>query len=276
VNFDYSKYCLVGLIAAAATLNAQAWTKANVKTLNTNSGARFGWVGEKPPAPAPTLFVFASDLAGSLTSGDYVKCGQLLAKDGFLCVSLDVPCHGMDQRAGEPNGLKGWRARLDKNENFAAEFVKKASEVLDYLIREGYTDPKRVAVAGTSRGGFMALHFAAAEPRVRAAVAFAPVTDLPVLTEFKGLENHALTQSIAASTLAETLAGRPIWICIGNHDQRVGTDHCIAFTRKVVAASIAGGKPAPIEIHVVQSEGHGIHGTAHDEAAVWLAAKLKE
>lgn len=269
------RYFLVGFIAAAATLNAQTGSKANLKTLHTTSGVRLGLLGEKPDVPAPTLFVFAWDISSSLTSDDYVKCGQLLSKEGYLCVSLDVPCHGADQRPDEPNGLTGWRARLDKNENFVATFTSKASDVLDYLIKEGYTDPKRVAVAGTSRGGFCALHFGAADTRVNAVIAFAPVTDLPVVTEFKGLEKHALTQSLAASTLAEKLAGRPIWICIGNNDQRVGTKNCFDFSQAVAAATVKTAHSAPVEIHIMETVGHAIHGTAHEEAAVWLATKLR-
>jgi hypothetical protein len=53
----------------------------------------------------------------------------------------------------------------------------------------------------------------------------------------------------------------------------VGTDSVIAFTRKVVAASLAQGKPAPIELHVMQTEDHAIHTTAHEEAAAWILVR---
>jgi len=198
-----------------------------------------------------------------------------LRRRGWQCVSLDVPCHGDDVRSGEPPELQGWRARLDQHENFMAGYMKKCSDVLDYLVQEGFTDQARVAVAGTSRGGFCALHFAASEPRVKWVMAFAPVTDLPMLAEFKGLENDAITKSLAAANLAEKLVGRRLWLCIGNNDRRVGTDECFAFVRRVAHANLAVGKPATIELHVMPSDGHAIHDTAHNEAAAWLLQKLK-
>jgi len=243
--------------------------------LTTADGVRFFIVGEKPRQPAPTLFVLAVSGRGSLQSDDYVKSGRLLRQQGWLCASVDVPCHDEDSRPGEPSALKGWRFRLDQGENFIAPFVEKCRAALDHLIKEGYTDPQRVAVAGTSRGGFCAFHFAANEPRVKWVVAFAPVTDLPVLEEFRGLENHALTKSLGVANLADNLVGKHIWICIGNNDARVGTDQCFAFTRKVAQTDLAADKPATIELHVMPSVGHAIHATAHDEAAAWLAATSK-
>lgn len=257
------------------SLNTNAAQASSLLALETTTGVRFVVRGGKPVSPAATLFVFATDRAGTLHSDDYAKCGQRFLADGGICVSLDIPAHGDDLRTGEPNGLKAWRVRLDKKENFIAPFVANASAVLDHLIREGFTDPKRVAVAGTSRGGFCALHWAAAEPRVRAVVAFAPVTDLPVLQEFHGLENDALTQSLAARMLAGKLANRPIWICMGNNDQRVGTRNCFEFTQAVTAASLATAKTAPIEFHIMETEGHRTHATAHDDASAWLADKMK-
>jgi dienelactone hydrolase len=247
-----------------------------VKHVTTPSGISFGMLGEKGAAPAPTVVVIASSIEPTLTSPDYANRWEMLAQKGYICVALDLPCHGADGRPGEPSKLQGWRRRLDTNENFVAPFVKSASAMIDHLIQEGYTDPKRIAIGGTSRGGWIGLHLAAAESRVQAIAAFAPVTDLTVLAEFNGLQHHPLTQSLAAIHLADKLAGRAIWMCIGNNDQRVGTDKCIAFARKVAAVAIADGKPAPIEIHVMQTDGHGTHKTAYAEATAWIERELRE
>jgi dienelactone hydrolase len=248
---------------------------AKIKVLETSTGIRFGLLGSKGEAPAPTLFVLASSLEDSLTSDDFAKVGKLLLKKGFICVALDVPCHGADVKKGEPAGLTGWRARLEKGEDLVGTLTKKLSAVLDHLIREGYTDAKKVALCGTSRGGFMALHFAVAEPRVRCVAAFAPVTDLPALSEFNGMEKHAPTMALDLRRHAGKLAGRSVWLCIGNADERVGTDQAIAFTRKVVSASVAAKKPADVELHVMPTIGHRIHATAHEEAAAWFAARIQ-
>jgi dienelactone hydrolase len=212
---------------------------------------------------------------GTLQSDDYNKVGKSLIPQGYICVALDLPCHGKNVRADEPPGLDGWAARLSKGEDPISPFTKDASSVLDHLIAEGLTDPARVAVCGTSRGGFAALHFAAAEPRARCAAAFAPVTDLLALREFTGQDRNEPTNALALRHLDGKLAGRPIWMCIGNHDERVDTDFAIGFTRDVVKASVAQKKKALIELHVMTSEGHSIHPTAHEEAAAWIAKQLK-
>jgi dienelactone hydrolase len=271
----FSSFLAVALVLFAAQPGKSAEPGHEVQTLQTPSGVRYGVRGAKPNSPAPTLFVLASTLESSLQSKEFNDIGNRLAEKGFLCVALDAPCHGKDVKAGEPDGLRGWRARLEKGVDLVPGFAAQCSAVLDHLVRERYTDPARVAVCGTSRGGFLALHWAAAEPRVQCAVAFAPVTNLLALREFNGMDRHAATQALNLERHADKLAGRPVWVCIGNHDERVSTDDVIRFTRRVVAASVAAQKKPLVEIHVMPSPGHTIHPTAHAEAAAWALARIK-
>lgn len=264
----------LGLLSISAGAAQSAEPK--VKILHTPGKVRFGVLGEKGAAPAPTLFVLASEIEVTLVGPDFNKVGRFLAPQGWLSVALDVSCHGQDSKPGEPTGLAGWRARMEKGDNFTVSLARQVSEVLDHLIAEGYTDKSRVALCGTSRGGFMALHCAALEPRFRAVAAFAPVTDLLKVSEFSGLEKNDLANSLKLVHLADKLAGRSIWICIGNNDERVSTDECIAFTRAVTKSAISRKLPAEIEIHVMPSIGHSIHKTAHDEAAAWFQKRINE
>jgi CubicO group peptidase (beta-lactamase class C family)/dienelactone hydrolase len=260
---------------STSTSTSQAPADAALNILKTPSGVRFGMLGPKPGAPAPILFVFANEIRETLQNVSYNKIGMLLAPQGFVSVAIDLPCHGENVVPREPQGLDGWAARLKNDKDPIPAVVKDASAVLNYLIAEGYADPSKVTACGTSRGGFSAIHFAAGEPRVRCVAAFAPVTDLLALREFQGMGDHARTNELALGKLADKLAGRPVWMCIGNYDERVDTDRAIAFTREVVKASVEGKKPALIELHVTTSIGHTIHPTAHDEAAVWIAGQLK-
>lgn len=244
----------------------------NLHILETPGGVKFGSLGKPQANRAPTIIVIGSDLEYSLKNDEINEVGRLLGPHGVSSFALDVPCHGADIRTGEPDGLNGWRSRLDHNEDFVAPFTKNVSAIIDYLIKQGYSS--RIAIAGTSRGGFMGLHAMAEDPRVSCSASFAPVTELTVLNEFKGLEEHALTRSIALNNVADKLAGRPLWMCIGNNDERVGTDHLVDFSRKVVAASFSKGLPAPVELHIMQTEGHRIHATAHQEAAAWMLGHL--
>jgi dienelactone hydrolase len=245
------------------------------KPLKTTDGVEFAIVGEKPGEPAPTLFIFALDTAGTLNREIYRQAGNLLADKGWLCVSLDLPCHATQRRKGEATELKGWRQRIDAGENIMEEFTGRAKKVLDYLVTEKYTDPNRVAACGTSRGGFSACHFAIAEPRVKCVAAYAPVADLAALREFRGAENSPLVKSLALANHVGKLAGRGVWIVIGDNDQRVGTDNVIEFARKLSAAAVAKKVPRHIELYVASVEGHSTPPDTAEKSAAWIEKMLK-
>ena len=238
----------------------------------TPSGIEFGILGDKPSSPAPVLFLFAADLDLTLSDPAYNRVGTLLMRRGYICVSLDAPCHGKDNRENATNPLASWRDRLDKGDDLVGEFNKRCTRVLDYLVAEHYVDASRVAAAGTSRGGFLALHWAAAEPRVRCVAAFSPVTELLALAEFKGTKDEARARALDLQAVVAKLADRAIWIEIGNDDHRVGTDRAIAFMRAVVREATAKKLPPRIELHVTTTPGHSTPAVAHDDAAAWIAA----
>ncbi len=211
-----------------------------------------------------------------LRSPYYRQCGNQLSEQGFLLISIDLPCHGKEHRSREPEGLAGWPARCEQGENFVKNSNIRLSGVLDDLIRAGYTDPGKVGICGTSRGGYLALQFAAHDSRVQAAAVFAPVTDLVALREFKGLENNALVRSLSIIQQAENLAGRPVWIIIGDRDKRVGTDHAIDFARAVTKTSLAKGLNSQVELHVIaEPRGHTVTAGASEQAAEWFERYIK-
>jgi alpha-beta hydrolase superfamily lysophospholipase len=244
------------------------------EVLATADGVRFGVWPKRPGQPAPVLFVLAGSIEDTLGSSYFRPSGHHLANEGIVCVSVDLPCHGRDAKPDE-KGLTGWRTRVDRGENFVAEFTGKLGRVLDHLIKEGIADPQRVAALGTSRGGFIAAHFAAADARVRQAVCFAPVTDLALLSEFRGAEQSPLVQQLALEKHAAALAGRPLWLVIGDRDARVGTDAAIRFARAVSAASLAAQLPAAVDLHVVaEPKGHTVPAGYAEIGAAWLRQKL--
>jgi dienelactone hydrolase len=259
-------------ITAAAGFAADAPTEVAART--TSDGVRFATLGAKRVKPAPTLFVFATDTETSLSQEIYLKAGMVLGKQGWLCVSLDLPCHGAETREGEPGGLAGWRHRVDAGEDPMDDFANRCRRVLDYLVSEGWTDASRVAVCGTSRGGFSALHFAASDPRVQCVVGYAPLTDLKALQEFRGAEDAPLVRRLAIANYADKLANRAVWITIGSTDERVGTDLAIATARAITAAAVAGNLPHRVELHVLPAPGHTTPAGAVEQSAAFIAGAL--
>lgn len=240
--------------------------------LETSSGIPFGIMGRAEHAPV--LFIFALSIQETLENEHYARVGKLLLEDGWNAVSLDAPCHGSDLRKGEPFGLDGWRVRIEDGDLLILDFCRQASEVLDHLIKKGVTDPQRVAACGTSRGGFLAMHFAAFDARVQAVAAFAPVTTLQALKEFEGIKDSSTVLSLDLTRQTQTLAERAVWISIGNDDRRVGTDHAVRLARDIAGAAVAQGLFANIELHVLTYQGHTVLPEAHDAAAAWLQTKV--
>ena len=275
-----------GLVLVAAwvvTSNAQEVkprTLGQSTMLRTPSGVEFAMVGKKGARPAPVLFVMGGAAQQIIENESSNLVGWLLAKHGFLSVALDIPCHGKDRRPGEKEGMDCWRARLEKKEDLLSDFMTRLSSVIDYLIKEGYADPSRLGAAGPSRGGFMALHSAAVEPRLRYAVAFAPLTDLLALREFKGFADPAPARALDVMLLVDKLIDRPVLVSIGHNDERVGTRHAMDFALRLMELSKIHKQPMThfwsgddIKLIVTPSEGasgHSSYRTAHNDAAEWI------
>ncbi len=237
-------------------------------------GTRFALLGDRPVQPAPTLFVFQGDIDTAMREPIYTEVGRILARRGWLAVVIDAPAHGEDHRPGEPKELAAWNWRVEHGEDLVGGFILRARTVLDHLIQTNQTDPARVAAVGTSRGGFLAFHFAAAEPRIRCVGGISPVTELSALREFAATTHRAAVDSLSVASLAPRLAGRPAWISIGNKDDRVSTEAAIAFSRALVAAAAPGVETIPVELRVHATPGHRSTAQDHTQLAAWLGEQL--
>lgn len=267
------------VIALAFLLLATSPSRAadpQVTIAATATGVRYGYWPAKPEKPSPTLFVLATTPETTLREDYYRQAGDFLWKKGYVLVSVDLPSHGQEQREGEPAGLDGWRFRADRGENFVADLTGRLSAVLDDLIADGFSDPERIAVCGTSRGGYSALQFAAVDQRVKCVAAFAPVTDLVALREFHGAEENPLVKKLAIGESAAALANRAVWIVIGDRDERVSTDKAIAFARRITAEALKAGGDPRVDLHVLaQPKGHSTPDGAAAMAAEWIDRQLK-
>lgn len=263
---------LVLMLAPLTVQAAEPAAEPAMQIIKTPKGTRLGLFGTKPAAPAPTLFVFAAGVDDMDKNRFYAHTGKRLAEQGWIYVTLDPPCHEADILADEPAGLGGWAHRVKNGQNLMQPFVERCVDALNYLIVEGFTDPAQVAATGTSRGGFCALHFAAGEPRVRAVAAVSPVTNLLALREFAELTQEQVGPW-GISALSEKLAGRAVWLSVGNDDQRVSTDDCVTLARALVAQSRKQKpdlKVVPVELLVGPSDGHHALDGAYDLAAVFI------
>src|SRR5258708_1359099 len=250
-----------------------------MEVLRTPNQVRFGLIGAKGAKPAPTLFVFAHSLETMQKDSIYTEVARSLTAQGFLGVAVDALCDGDAARPGEPAELNGWVYRVEREDDFTRSFTAKASAVLDHLVHEGYSDPERVAAYGTSRGGFLAVHFAAADHRLRAVAGVSPVTNLLALSEFSGTKDQEKAKQLSLANQGPRLAGCAVWLSIGNHDERVSTDDAIDFTRAVVREAAAMSNDPnvviPVELVVAPAAGHTKIDQAHELLAAWIVKQFE-
>ena len=270
------KHLLIKTIAAVLLVSVIEGAEPKVLLMHTPDGIEFGiWGNTKRERPAPTLIVLATTIENTLNSVYYRRCGNQLAKRGYLCISINLPCHGDQRIDGEPEGLSGWSHRAARDSDFVAEFNNRLSKVLDHLVKEGVSDPEKIAACGTSRGGFLALHAAIHDPRVKCVAGFAPVTDLSVLHEFKSTSERQLVKEFNLINRAKDLAGRKVWIVIGDQDKRVGTNHAVQLAREISKESRKLNLTSRVTLHVLpEPRGHTIPEGADRMAADWILREI--
>jgi len=278
-GWKYIQMLLCGVFALFAfcdcTLYAQAGEKANsdVLHLSTPGGVAFGlWGDDSQKAPAPILFVLANTIDGTLGDPYFRQCGNELAKRyGYLCVSIDLPGHGRFTSDATVPGLEGWAESVLSGRDFVAENNARMREVLDFLILEKYADPEKIFAAGTSRGGYLALQFAASEERVKSVISFAPVTKLAALKEFQDVDPGFLKGTLDLSQKIRTLAKKNIWITIGDQDDRVGTDHAVDLARRISLEVKRMSTGSNVELQVIsEPRGHTTPKGAVERSVEWM------
>lgn len=275
-------FCFGLLLISSPGLKGQTETINNSSKffrLKTTDGVEFGvWGSElNSSAPKPLLFILASTIEETLGDAYYRQCGSRLGKEeGWLCVSIDLPLHGAYKKKESPSEIAGWADAARNGIDLVTENNNRMYKVLQYLIENGYADKERIALCGTSRGGYLALQFAAMEPRVNSVAAFCPVTDLSVLTEFKGIPKSTIDTYFSLNDKIDKLSQKWIWIVIGDQDSRVDTDEVIRFSRKVSESDrkLKGRQKGGIELNVMyEPRGHTTPAGSVDRAVDWVLSK---
>ncbi len=224
--------------------------------------------------PLPSLFYFSLSGPDSLCLDPFNQPIQFLQGKMIRVFSMTLPGH----EAGLPaaGAMKIWADDFAKGRNCIGEFLDSAQLAVDFAIKERFVDPSKLAVAGLSRGAFIAAHLAAQDARFRHVLGFAPLTRLCKIKEFASLQENRLAHSLDLSHLGEKLSDRHLRLYIGNDDTRVGTRDCFDFAMSVIHQK--KGRTAQVELIMYPSIGQGGHGTPPDifkQGADWVASHLK-
>ncbi len=227
--------------------------------------------------PLPSFFYFSLSGTDSLCLDPFNQPVQFLQGQMIRVFSMTLPGHENGLPATE--AIQLWAEDYAHKKDPINEFLKSFDKALDFAIENQFVNPEKMAVGGLSRGGFIALHAAAREPRLKYVVAFAPITELHKVKEFAPLQDDPKVRSLDAIHLSPALSHTHIRIHIGNRDTLVSTPSSFEFAMSVVEeAHKKNLRSAKMEYFLHPSIGHKGHGTPPEifrQGADWIASSLK-
>lgn len=224
----------------------------------------------------PAVIYFALSGYTSLFLDPFNQPVKRWNQHGIRVFSWDLPFHG--QHDDPKLAMEKWAHFFIKGDPFIFQFLDRCQENLEWLIENEWVDPQQVAVAGLSRGGFIATHLAAREAKIKLILGFAPLTHPKPIEELKNKELPRIHE-LTLSSLVDQLTTREVRFYIGNRDIRVGTDVCYQFIRTLTEKAFDSGVRSPlIELVVYPSIGYKGHGTPPEiflQGADWINEKMK-
>jgi prolyl oligopeptidase len=161
---------------------------------------------------------------------------------------------------------KAWHeaGRLDRKQNVFDDFHAAA----EFLVREGYTRPEKLAISGGSNGGLLVGAAMTQRPELYGAVVCSvPLLDMvryhlfgsgkTWIPEYGSAENPADFQVLYAYSpyhrVKKGVRYPALLMMAADHDDRVDPLHA----RKFVAAVQSTGHPAPALLRIEANAGHG-------------------
>lgn len=178
------------------------------------------------------LLNFSADRHSALPDGRYGGITRPFLDAGYRIASFDLPSHG-DRVDQHGSGLSGLSASIAAGCDPFSLFVEDGQAVIDELITRKLVKSGNIVVSGVSRGGYCALRLASADSRIGAVSAMAPVTDWRALKEFAPIKEKPEVAGLDMENFATDLAGRRVYVAIGNADSRVSTAACTRFVLAV-------------------------------------------
>lgn len=171
--------------------------------------------------------------------------GPVLAKEGLVTLSVDMPTFGDRAESGE-NALA--KAMLWRGATLMGLMLADLLAAFDHLAARADVDATRIATFGLSMGATHAYFLAALEPRVARTAHLCAYADLDSLIETGAhdLHGHYMTvPGLLAATSTGRIAGmvapRPQLICTGDYDPLTPPDAVETAYRQTRAAYETAG-----------------------------------
>ncbi len=222
-----------------------------------------------PPASLATdpalLLTFAADRVTSSSVRPYCSPAEHFLAQGHRVISFDLPAHG-DRVGIHGSDITGLRNALVAGEDPFMALVEDGKGVIGECIRRGWARPGRIAVSGSSRGGYMALRMLAADDRIAAGAGFAPVTDWSLLREFSADREREDVRALGLARFVQGMIGKHVYLAIGSEDERVGTESCRQFHAVLVKVNEETMHDASLaELLLTEDKGHSVNDGAYEQ-----------
>jgi hypothetical protein len=227
--------------------------------------------GRLAESPA-VLLTFAMTCQEALHTPPQDEAAKVFVAAGHRAVSFDLPEHGARIAPGQQGGISGMCAAVLEGKDPFEQFVREGRAAVDACLQRKLAAPGRIFVCGVSRGGYCALRLAAADARIGGVAGLAPVTDWRVVREFAAAKARPEVAALTLDNYVAQLAGRPVYLAIGNQDRRVGTDCCVRLANCLFAEQARQGlEHGSTCLHVVDdSPGHSLNLRWRHDGAEFL------
>ena len=226
--------------------------------------------------PMPAVFYFALSAKESLETDPYNQMVVALSSFPVRIFSIDLPGH--EGVYSPQDAIKSWASDIERGHDFVTHFVDKVIKIIEELLRQEVIAPRKIGVAGLSRGGFMACDIAAKMAEVSSVLGYAPVTELTSVRAFLHMQENALAQSLNLSHLLENLLHCSLRFYIGNRDSMVDTRKCFDFIADLSESFFRSKhRSPPVELMIrpsIGSHGHGTSKAVFEKGAHWMAKQL--
>jgi hypothetical protein len=218
------------------------------------------------------VLTFALTRQEALTTTPHNEPAKVFVAAGHRALSFDLPEHGDQATSGRAAGIAGMCQALLAGDDPFVRFVTEGHAAIDACLSRHLARPGRIYVCGVSRAAYCALRLAAADLRIGGAAGLAPVTDWRALREFATVREQPLVAALILENYAAGLAGRPVYLAIGNRDERVGTECCTRFALRLLEEeSRRKLVSSRVRFHVVDdSPGHSLELRWRREGAEFL------
>lgn len=248
---------------------------SQVKQITVNSQKILFIGNDLHMGPEPALFYFSLTAEDSLLCDPYNQLTAFLHSYPIRIFSITLPEHGpsLDPKTA----IKRWSEHFLSQKDLLQPFIQHATYVITKLIEDNIIQDKRLAIAGLSRGAFIAAHIAKNIPQLKYLVGLAPLLRLDTIKEFQDV-NSKLIDKYALTELSQQLIDKVVSLYIGNRDTRVGTKTAYTFIEMLTEAQYVHGQRSPKNfLTLYPSIGYLGHGTPPEifyAAANWIKNKL--